>query len=164
MRGFNRKYEGDFARSIRQYPDRPVVISEGDSWFDYPFYRNVVTWLDDPKDTADPDQQTAWNLMRLEHSGDEVVSMISGGQRDEMRKILAEYPVQAILFSGGGNDIVGPNLLPLLKPYQANNTAEDCLDQDKLNRRIRQIQDAYMDLLDLVVEAGAEVDDIRPLL
>ena len=42
MPTYNRRLERDFARSIRAHKDWPVVISEGDSWFSYPFERNVV--------------------------------------------------------------------------------------------------------------------------
>lgn len=156
MQPYQRRYEGDFARSIRCSPSGPIVISEGDSWFDYPFYRNVVTWLDDPRDTGDPGQQNAWRLMRLERCGDEVCSMLAGRQRTILATMVKRYEVEAILFSGGGNDIVGPELLPLLVPVDAEDPGvkpADCVHPDRLERRLRQIRDAYLDLIDLADEA-----------
>lgn len=151
----NNKYEGDFARSVRMQPQWPVVVSEGDSWFDYPFHRSVVTWLDDPRDTADEAQSTPWSLFRLEHSGDEVVSMLTGGQRLQLRDAFDRYPVSALLFSGGGNDIAGPELLPLLNPCQPGFKAADCLNQTRLDRRLGQIKAAYLDLIDLVASSAS---------
>jgi lysophospholipase L1-like esterase len=136
-------------------PQWPVVVSEGDSWFDYPFHRSVVTWLDDPRDTADEAQSTPWSLFRLEHSGDEVVSMLTGGQRLQLRDAFDRYPVSALLFSGGGNDIAGPELLPLLNPCQPGFKAADCLNQTRLDRRLGQIKAAYLDLIDLVASSAS---------
>lgn len=154
MPGYNRRLERDFARCIRAHKGWPVVISEGDSWFSYPFARNVVDWLDDPQDTGLPARQTKWSLLRLEGSGDEIVAMLSGGQRADLRELLDRYEVGALLFSGGGNDIVGPDLLPLLVPYVNGMTAADCLVRPRLDRRLRQIRDCYSELLDLVADSG----------
>lgn len=154
MPGYDRRLERDFARCIRAHRSWSVVISEGDSWFSYPFARNVVDWLDDPQDTGVPAKQTKWSLLRLEGSGDEILAMLSGGQRADLRDRLDRYDVQVLLFSGGGNDIVGPDLLPLLVPFVNGMTAADCLVRPRLDRRLRQIRDAYCELLDLVADSG----------
>ena len=131
-----------------------MVISEGDSWFSYPFERNVVDWLDDPRDTADPARQTKWSLLRLEGTGDEILAMLSGGQRADLREYLEKYDVQALLFSGGGNDLVGPDLLPLLAPFVDGMTAAECLRPERLERRLRQVRDCFLELVDLAADAG----------
>lgn len=149
MGPYKRQFEGDFVRSRHDHPNWPTVISEGDSWFSYPFQRNIVDWLDDPRDTGDPAQQTPWALFRLEGSGDEILSILSGGQRASLRQYFSNYRPDVLLFSGGGNDIVGPDLLALLKSYQPGASAADCLRGDRLDRRLRQIKDCYLELIDL---------------
>ena len=44
----------------------PVVVSEGDSWFDYPMYLNIIDRIDDTRRYA---------IKRLEFSGDTVANM-----------------------------------------------------------------------------------------
>ena len=50
--------------------------------------------------------------LRLEHTGDEVLDILkpSGEQFKKLGKYLKKYPFDALLFSGGGNDIVDENL------------------------------------------------------
>src|SRR5213075_1178926 len=76
---------------------------------------------------------------------DEVRSMMSGPEFEYMVRILGEEGLQfdGILFSGGGNDIVGRCLLPLLNPYQQSMTWQDCINMPRLDRRFREIEDAY---------------------
>ena len=45
---YRRSWQRDFDRSIREHPDWPVVVSQGDSWFSYPHEKNVVDFLDEP--------------------------------------------------------------------------------------------------------------------
>ena len=45
---YRRSWQRDFDRSIREHPDWPVVVSQGDSWFSYPHEKNVIDFLDEP--------------------------------------------------------------------------------------------------------------------
>jgi len=156
MSPYIRQLESDFARCRIEHPDWISVISEGDSWFSYPFERNLLDWLDDPKDTSDSNKQTQWALLRLEGSGDEILSIMSGGQRARLRQYLSVYKPHALLFSGGGNDIVGPDVLALLLDYKPGFSATQCLRLDRLERRLRQIRDSYLELQDLVTDNSPE--------
>ena len=75
-----------------------VLIAEGDSWFDYPFY----------------------DVESVAHKGDTIEDMAhSGGQFEEfarrLEKLLRANKVpRAILLSGGGNDIAGDEFAILL--------------------------------------------------
>jgi hypothetical protein len=73
------------------------VVSEGDSWFDYPFFRNMIDHIDDAELFAH---------MRLETSGDTVDNMIGKPSSLKNLQIVVEdvRPV-CVLFSGGGNDM-----------------------------------------------------------
>jgi lysophospholipase L1-like esterase len=148
---YRRPYLGDFDRARREQPAWPVVVSEGDSWFSY---SNVVGMLDDPRGTGDPRDQRAWALLRLERAGDEILTILSGGQKAKLRGIFRRCELDALLFSAGGNDLVGPDLLPLLRPWVDGMSAADLVDERRFGRRLRQIGDGYRELLDLLGDAG----------
>jgi hypothetical protein len=148
---YRRALTADFARSIREHPDWPVVVSEGDSWFSY---SDVVGRLDDPGDTARPRDQRRWSLLRLERAGDEILTILSGSQRALLRRRIAEFEIDALLFSAGGNDVLGPDLLPLLRDHRPGMSAPDLVAFARFERRLRQIADCYRELLDLIGDAG----------
>lgn len=148
---YRRPFIGDFVASQKDHPSWPVVISEGDSWFSY---SDVIGQLDDPKGTGVEKDQRAWSLLRLEKAGDEVMTILSGAQRAKLRDYFGRWPLSALLFSGGGNDIIGPDLPPLLRPFTAGATAADLVQFSRFERRLRQIQDCYRELLDLLSDAG----------
>jgi len=148
---YRRSFIGDFERSRREHPDWPVVLSEGDSWFSY---ADVVGQLDDPLDRGAPQFQRAWCLLRLEKAGDEILTILSGAQRSKLRGYFERWKLDALLFSGGGNDIVGADFLPLLRDYTPGAQAHDLIALSRFERRLRQIQDCYRELLDLLTDAG----------
>jgi hypothetical protein len=137
--------------------DRVGIVSEGDSWFAYPrkyllagpsgnIIDHIVSAIKG-KDKA--------NLLRLASNGDEAVQMIAGEQKHELAEILKknkEY-IKLILFSGGGNDVVGKwDMERLLNTYQSGYTAADCVNQTRLNRKMKRVILAYEELLELVKE------------
>ena len=148
---YRRPLIGDFVASQSEHPSWPVVMSEGDSWFSY---SDVVGQLDDPKDTGVPKDQRAWSLLRLEKAGDEVMTILSGAQRSKLRDFFSRWQLSALLFSGGGNDIIGPDLSPLLRDFAPGASAADLVQFSRFERRLRQIQDCYRELLDLLTDAG----------
>ena len=89
---------------------RGVLVAEGDSWFDYPFY-DVLEKLDD---------EFGWDIENVAHRGDSVESMAyDGGQLDDfvraIQRVVRRGDVpHAILMSGGGNDIAGDGFAMLL--------------------------------------------------
>lgn len=75
----------------------PPVISEGDSWFDYPLFLNLIDRIDDAARFAH---------FRLERSADTVANMIgTESARRSLRESVAEERALCLLFSGGGNDL-----------------------------------------------------------
>lgn len=147
---YKRSLPSDFKRAKKAMPEAPVVVSEGDSWFTR---SNVVGHLDDPLGNG---SQRAWALLRLEKSGDEIMTILSGSQRSRLRKLFKEGPVHALLLSAGANDILGPDLLPLLREAPGAEAPEAFLEPTRLARRLRQIQDCYRELLDMLADAGRE--------
>jgi hypothetical protein len=127
-------------------PEFLGFVSEGDSWFAFPSYlrRSIISDL-----ARANDAKAYW--LRRESSGDEVRNIMSGRQYASMRDLMKDEDIHidAILFSGGGNDIVGPDMLPLLNDYQLGMTAQACINRDNFDERVGEIRDAYLKLIAL---------------
>lgn len=161
---YRRSWQRDFDRSIREHPDWPVIVSQGDSWFSYPHEKNVIDFLDDPLPVRDGSESKAkdvsqrdWSLLRLERTQDEILGVMTGGERAFLNEILHRYEVDALLFSAGGNDLLGPDLGALLQPFRAGMSAADALVEKRLCRRLHQIEDCYRELIDMVLDDGADL-------
>jgi lysophospholipase L1-like esterase len=97
-------------RALAVPPPTGLLVAEGDSWFDYPFH-DVLTMLED---------EHGFDVESVAHKGDTVEDMAySGGQFDDFARLLEKVLRQgrvpdAILLSGGGNDIAGDEFAMLL--------------------------------------------------
>jgi hypothetical protein len=148
---------GDFRTMCRKKPHRVGIVAEGDSWFAYPRKWiafgadiNIVHHIADKLRGSN-----SANLLRLASNGDEAVEMTSGPQFQTLYEILKKNRdhIHLLLFSGGGNDIVGKHdMLPLLKEYSPGMTALDCIDQHRFERKIDAIMLAYHRLVDLCAD------------
>lgn len=140
----------ELTQAILQDPGKPLILCEGDSWFALPMRINAVRQID---------RMGNYNILNVATNGDEVISIMSGREKKLLRRYLRDsfYRFKALLFSGGGNDIVGDDLVPLLKNKTAGNTWRDCIHDERFGRRVEQIKHAYLDLLDIR-------DDHRPAL
>ena len=87
-----------------------ILVAEGDSWFDYPF-NDVLSMLE---------EEHGFDIESVSHKGDTVEDMAySGEQFADFSKLLEKLLKQgrvpdAILLSGGGNDIAGDEFATLL--------------------------------------------------
>jgi lysophospholipase L1-like esterase len=92
-----------------------LLVAEGDSWFQYPFF-NTLEALEDGY---------GYDIESVAHAGDTVESMAyDPGQLNGLARLLAklkerERKPTAILLSGGGNDIAGAVLWTLLNHHGA---------------------------------------------
>lgn len=116
-----------------------IALSEGDSWFDYPMYPNLVDLVDEEARLA---------VRRLEISGDTVVNMV--GQYptwdglDALIEVASEEAPEIILFSGGGNDIVGTgDIEGMFGPYRDGAPLEYYIETERWKRKIEYLRDAY---------------------
>jgi len=82
----------------------PPTVTQGDSWFDYPFYLNLVDLLD---------RMDQWAFKRLEHSGDTMVDMFGsalapGGWKglDDTVGVVRSERATSLFVSAGGNDVI----------------------------------------------------------
>jgi lysophospholipase L1-like esterase len=129
-----------FVQSIRDHPQNPVVIAEGDSWFSFPIHANIIDHLDELV-------RNRMSLLRLESSGDELIGILDTGGSATMKKLLAKYKPDVLLFSAGGNDIVGPELLTFVNVRREPFVAETAIATDGLARRFSEMEDAYRRLI-----------------
>src|SRR5262245_12675000 len=97
-------------RALAAPPATGLLVAEGDSWFDYPF-NDVLSMLED---------EHGFDVESVAHKGDTVEDMAySGGQFDAFVRLLEKLLRQgrvpnAILLSGGGNDVAGDQFAMLI--------------------------------------------------
>lgn len=123
------------------------ILAEGDSWFDYPNFGGAgVIWQLEQKIDA--------LFLNLAKSGDEARFMLGVDER----KVLAEQlkaavdrgrPFDALLFSGGGNDIVGNPLVLWLKTFQGGMSAQDVIDAPRFGSALGLVRAAFEDLIQI---------------
>ena len=134
-------------RRLRGDP-RPVLISEGDSWFQFPwFLKDVIDCLGE--------DYTIWSL---DAAGDTLKAIM---KQKEYLPALREFRpnVKALLFSAWGNDIIGeddfeiggrtqtlPVISQMLKPLADGLTARDYFDTAMFRERFSFIMNSYRDL------------------
>lgn len=88
------------------------IVSEGDSWFQYPFL------LDDVIDQL----FDAYAILSLDAAGDLLSDMVR--QNELVSAVVQEKP-DVVLLSGGGNDLLGGSRLSrLLLPYEPSRPPE----------------------------------------
>ncbi len=114
----------------------PIIVSEGDSWFQYPFI------LDDIIDIV----MDRFAVRSLGAGGDLLDEMI---QRDEFSEALDEEKADIFLFSGGGNDMLRDRrLVDFLVAYQEGMTAEEVIDQRAFGAFRGFLRESYHRLFD----------------
>lgn len=94
-------------RPVSFAPPRGYLIAEGDSWFDYPFFQDILEALE---------EDHGFRIRSAAHHGDTAEGMAyEDNQLDKLRKVFAELAEdndaaksktpKAILLSAGGNDL-----------------------------------------------------------
>jgi len=149
MRTYLTKKLDYYISSCRVHKKAVRIYAEGDSWFDY-IGSDVLTEVYD---------QAASEPILFKHSsgGDEAAEMLGGKQRHSLVKELGflkqhHYPnfsvaPEVILFSAGGNDLVGMYDFPMFIRKAANGSAvEDFINSPHLHLRMQQIAMAYIEL------------------
>ena len=147
-------FTSDFNAMCKKRPHRVAIVAEGDSWFSYPRKwivfgqdMNVLHHISEKLEHTD-----TVNLLQLAASGDEAVDMTSGKQFKKLYKILKKNKqyIRIVLFSGGGNDIVGKNdMPPLLNEYEQGMSALDCINIERFQHKLTAIELSYRRLIDL---------------
>lgn len=127
---------------------RPLqVFAEGDSWFDYPafvFKGGLVPRLQ---------KRLGVPILNLSNAGDEVRNMLGVEERlvliDKLEKGGPAGPWDLLLFSGGGNDIVGNPMALWIKDFKSGVAPEKLIDQNRFQSVLTIVRAGYIDLIGL---------------
>ena len=119
-----------FKRLRRKFPNKPVIVAEGDSWFLYPIL---------VKDTIDH-LMTEYPIRSLAWAGDTLENYKkSGALLKEVEKLDPKY----VLISGGGNDIIGPDIVNILEAGVASGQEPKAYLNDKYDAQMKKLNDLY---------------------
>ncbi|MDJ0608832.1 MAG: hypothetical protein QNJ67_07625 [Kiloniellales bacterium] len=132
-----------FLRAINGGDQRPVLVSEGDSWFQFPFLiRETIDHLDD--------DYLIWSL----GAAGDTASNMTGSNREYLRGLNRWHDrVKGFLFSAAGNDVIGedasgnPVLKNLLKEYHPGQSAAWHIDRGAFNPTLQKLKDAYLSVV-----------------
>jgi hypothetical protein len=130
-----------FAASVKQFPKRLVILTEGDSWFSYPLTANLADYIEMMSD---------FSMLRLEHNGDDARQILGAGseQLKKLRYYLKSYPVDVLLLSAGGNDLVAEELGRFLDRRTNGSPWQSAVKLARLTSVLDDIVAGYERLLD----------------
>ncbi|QQR73326.1 MAG: SGNH/GDSL hydrolase family protein [Holophagales bacterium] len=124
------------------------ILAEGDSWFDYPPHLlkgGIIPRLQ---------KKLGVPILSLAKAGDEVRYMLGVKERKLLIAQLkkgcpAGGPWDALLFSGGGNDIVDNPMALWIRQYDPNLTAEQHIHASRFQTALDLVRAGYEDLIAL---------------
>lgn len=152
-----------FKKRLKKPNRPPVIVTEGDSWFQFPFLIDeVVDHLNN--------HFLVWSVGA---AGDTVKNMVygkEGKKKMEYMKALKSQlknDVKAFLFSGAGNDIIGEDpdtgesaLYQILNDYDSTfSNAQDCINSSVLESKMEYLKNAYAYLIETI----RSVDELKGL-
>src|SRR5262245_48472159 len=134
-------------RALALTPPSFRIFAEGDSWFDYPSPGGgVITHLGKLLKKAE--------ILNLAHIGDALQQMLSPPQRDEIEQRLDQgrrrgIPFDALLFSGGGNDVIGDQFSRWLVPFTLGVSAPALIDTVRFTAILTILENSFRELSDI---------------
>lgn len=141
----------EFDQFVQDNPTATKILAEGDSWFAYPRRYFIFGAASNVVDQLG--KSSKYVIYSTASNGDEAVSMMSGEQKHAMMKRIRANNYDFILFSGGGNDIVGRfDFDHLVDEKRSGMTAFDCINKHRLDRKLNQIVAAYEELIERVAQ------------
>jgi lysophospholipase L1-like esterase len=167
-----------FLERLRDKPALARMAFEGDSWFSYPGLRGGNLYSRLSRRYA----REAASLQMAE-PGDVIASIMQGCQHRLLREAFETHRIDLLLYSGGGNDVVGDDLRDLVKPAsepQAGMPARfvgmalprvvsDHLSLRRFDHALQRIEAGFHTILDLrdryrpgAVVVGHSYDYARP--
>jgi hypothetical protein len=122
------------------------ILAEGDSWFDYPvpfFGGGVIPRLE---------KRIGAPILNLAKAGDEVRYMLGVAERKELidrlrRGSPAGGAWDALLFSGGGNDVVDNPMALWVKDWNPATPPEKHLHQQRFDNALALVKAGYEDII-----------------
>ena len=141
------KYRAWYEEQRRLRRDPVRIIAEGDSWFLYMVGRAVIDHLEQKLDIS---------ILNLAFPGDEVGGMMVGKQRARLVRELKHGAAtgkkfEFLLFSGGGNDLVGAETFyKWLNPWVPGTTdLRECINWTTLEAMLEILRVGYQHVLDI---------------
>ncbi len=119
-----------FQKFRKKNPHLPILIGEGDSWFLYPFL---------VKDTLDYVMEK-YPLRSLAAAGDELQNYKKDGQ---LLKEIGRLKPKYVLLSGGGNDIIGPAIVDILKNGMPGGLTPKEYLNDNFEKKMKNLDSLY---------------------
>lgn len=147
--GFSRwRRQARFNERTRDGDDAPILVSEGDSWFQFPVF------LDDVIDQL----SKGYRIWSIDAGGDTLDNMVI--RAPEYLAALKQHSgaVKAFLFSGGGNDLVGedssgrPVLEKVVRRHQSGQDARWHIATDDYAKTLNRIEDCLREVLTRVAD------------
>ena len=136
-------------------PGSPLnLLADGDSWFDYPL-GGAIPLVDHTDVIAQLPSVCAKQpyILKLAHYGDATTTELGCTRVKRIQDAVtnpANGAFDAILFSGGGNDIVGdPFCIWLNDNFSVGNDPTKALNQPRFDAALGVIEASYLDLVDL---------------
>lgn len=128
--------------------NRRILVTEGDSWFQYPRYKKLgITLSKEVKDVIDYIiEEPGYNVKSLDAAGDVIRNMF---HLSEYIDAIRQYKPQAFILSGGGNDFfeVFPNMVT-----QGNSDSIDTYLKISWSTEIKVIETYYKGLLEILTK------------
>ncbi|MFT5163678.1 MAG: hypothetical protein ACI9FJ_002275 [Alteromonadaceae bacterium] len=144
MRYKSGNYTSRFLQDLQDFPEAPSIISEGDSWFAYPFGRDLNDWIV---------RSGNFNIRRLEKAGDELIDdMMDGRQKKLLTRAFKRHQFELLLYSGGGNDIVAENLENYICDDESGYGPHNRIDEAAITARMAELSAHYVELIELVAK------------
>ena len=124
------------------------ILAEGDSWFDYPvplFGGGIINRLEDLVGVP---------ILNLAKAGDEVRNMLGVEERKVLINQLSKgSPAggkwDVLLFSGGGNDIVGDPMALWVREFDSSVAPRKLINQPRFQVALDLVKAGYEDLIEL---------------
>lgn len=132
-------------------PGKLRLLAEGDSWLNYP--RRYIVFGKDANIVDHLADRSKLIIYNTSSNGDEAVEMLSGDAKLSLLKRLSHNEFDVLLFSGGGNDIVGRYdfgfFITEMKPGMS---WRDCILDHRVEMKLDQIESTYRVLCELTHE------------
>ena len=135
----DRKYFDEFA----MHGAKKKILFEGDSWFSIPDIANIPLQFDSLLDLS---------ILCLADPGDTLEELSEGRQFKKLESLIKDQRFgqkwDALVFSAGGNDVIGPEIKGLLrKPTDPESTdPNDYLDATAVTKAFELIRRRFMAL------------------
>ena len=131
--------QNQFLARMAAADPRPVLVSVGDSWFQFPlFLADVVDQLG-----------AGYSIWSLDAAGDTLENMVVRQRRHIEGLQRWQGKARALLVSGSGNDIVGEDpdgvsvLTKILRPYTPGKPPEWYLETGEFTRRLAALEAGF---------------------